>query len=238
MNKIALIIMTILLSLSCSDNKEFVKSESRYYYAVGKINGPVKSVHLTSTNDYNDDKTDNTYLIDTTRNELSMYNKDKFDKKVYFDSLGRADSSIWYKDSLKMKTIYHKSNFHDVFPICTMHDDSIWYEFNYHLDSASNTCTYYSDKGTLTRIDTFDIDGKLLVSAFDKITARYDYNEQGDLICETKIFNNSNKKFKSQIIDYKYDHYGNWTKKEIERYYRGQNKPEYTMTKKREIQYY
>lgn len=238
MNKIIFAILIVLINFSCSDNKEFIKSESRYYYVVGKINGPVKSIHLTSSNDYNDDKMDYTYLIDTVKNELLIYLKDRLDNTVYFDSKGKVDSNIWYKDDLRMKTLYHKTNFHEMHFICTMNGDSVYFKSNDKLDTINNTCVHYSDKGTLTRIDSFDISGKMLVSTFDKITVRYEYNEQGDLICETKEFNDTDEKFKSQIIDYEYDEYGNWIEKEIERYYRGQKKPEYTMIKKREIQYY
>src|SRR5690554_627232 len=103
MNKIIFAILIVLINFSCSDNKEFIKSESRYYYVVGKINGPVKSIHLTSSNDYNDDKMDYTYLIDTVKNELLIYLKDRLDNTVYFDSKGKVDSNIWYKDDLRMK---------------------------------------------------------------------------------------------------------------------------------------
>jgi|GEM_PF-3053079 len=238
MNKNIFALLIILVTLSCTKNKEFIKSEVKYYYVVGKINGPVKSIHLTSSNDYNDDKMDYTYLIDTVKNQLLSYFKDRLDNRVYFDSKCRVDSNIWYKDNVRMKTLYHKSNFHNLYHICTMNGDSIIHDSNYELDTLKNTCTYYSDKGTLTRIDSFDTSGKMILSIFDKISVHYDYNEQGDLIYETKDFNGSNEKFKSQIIEYEYDHYGNWTEKVIERYYRGQKNPEYTMTIKREIKYY
>ncbi len=233
-----IISLIVVICLGCSENNDFINSTTRYYYVVGKINGPVKSIHLTSSNDFNDDEMDYTYLIDTVENKLSIYYKDRLDNQIYSDSKGKVDSNIWYKDDLKMKTLYHKSNFHESFPICTMTGDSIVHSFNYIVDTLQNTCSYYSDKGTLTRIDSFDIDGKLLVSTFDEITVRNEFNDFGDLISETNEFNNSNEKFKSQIIEYEYDHYGNWTKKVLERYYRGKKRPEYTMTIKREIEYY
>ena len=234
---ITIIIICSFLS-SCSNYNKKNKVNRRYHFIVGEVNGNFKVIHQTSCNDFNDDKTDYTYIYDSVLKKLSCYNKKIKSKDCFYDKLNRIDSVLWYDSGNIRSIIYNKSDFHESYPSYAKINGVFKYKMNYKLDTVKRLCYFYSDIDAKPVIDSFDINGRLVKHLNDFITTYYEYNEHGDMISESNVVTMKDKqvRYESLHIEYKYDDYGNWITKTIER--KNKRSKEFTVVEKREIEYY